>query len=170
MTNYTTKKITIALSGKKYQKMKRNHNYMKMYLSTWSMELAQHLIPNPHLWRTVSAKKGTQKEFLDETRQGNDSYLEYRRCFQEPMYVNRNVNVDNRWVVPYNPWLLLKYDCHINVEVCSSIKNIKYLHKYVYKSQKSSSNRGSQRIKYRWCSIIYWCSVDFCSWGFMENI
>lgn len=41
--------------------------------------------------------------------------------------------VDNRWVVPYNPWLLLRYDCHVNVEVCGSIKSVKYLYKYVYK-------------------------------------
>ncbi|KAL6219764.1 hypothetical protein ACLB2K_007523 [Fragaria x ananassa] len=41
--------------------------------------------------------------------------------------------VDNRWVVPYSPWLLLRYDCHINVEVCESIKSVKYLYKYVYK-------------------------------------
>ncbi|XP_072066667.1 uncharacterized protein [Arachis hypogaea] len=40
---------------------------------------------------------------------------------------------DNRWVVPYNSWLLLKYDCHINVEIYSSIKSIKYLYKYCYK-------------------------------------
>ena len=25
--------------------------------------------------------------------------------------------VDNRWVVPHNPFLVLKYDCHINTEV-----------------------------------------------------
>lgn len=36
-------------------------------------------------------------------------------------------------MVPYNPWLLLKYDCHINVDICSNIKSIKYLYKYVYK-------------------------------------
>jgi len=72
---------------------------------------------------------------LEETRQGNDSYPEYRRCFDEPISINRNVTVDNRWMVPYTPWLLLKYDCHINVEVCSSIKSIKYLYKYVYKGQ-----------------------------------
>ncbi|KAF1860106.1 hypothetical protein Lal_00033700 [Lupinus albus] len=46
---------------------------------------------------------------------------------------NLRVTIDNRWVVPYNPWLLLKYDCHINVEVCCSIKSIKYLYKFVYK-------------------------------------
>jgi hypothetical protein len=36
-------------------------------------------------------------------------------------------------VVPYNPGLLFRYNCHINVEACTSIKAIKYLFKYVYK-------------------------------------
>jgi hypothetical protein len=40
---------------------------------------------------------------------------------------------DNRWVVPYNPYLTMPYQCHINVEVCSSITTVKYLYKYVYK-------------------------------------
>ncbi|KAF1854814.1 hypothetical protein Lal_00026526 [Lupinus albus] len=64
---------------------------------------------------------------------GSDSYPEYKRRNDEPVSLNRRFTIDNRWVVPYNPWLLLKYDCHINVEVCSSIKSIKYLYKYVYK-------------------------------------
>ncbi|XP_058746222.1 uncharacterized protein LOC131619101 [Vicia villosa] len=78
-------------------------------------------------------KKRYPKQFCDETRQGTDSYPEYRRRFDEPISIGRDRSIDNRWVVPYNPWLLLKYDCHINVEVCSSIKSIKYLYKYVYK-------------------------------------
>jgi hypothetical protein len=36
---------------------------------------------------------------------------------------------DNRWVVPYNPYLTMWYQCHINVEVCSSITAVKYLYK-----------------------------------------
>ena len=35
--------------------------------------------------------------------------------------------------MPYNAGLLLKYECHINVEVCSTVKAIQYLYKYVYK-------------------------------------
>ena len=41
--------------------------------------------------------------------------------------------IDNRWVVQYNPYLLLKFNCHINVEICSSIKCVKYLYKYLFK-------------------------------------
>jgi len=40
---------------------------------------------------------------------------------------------DDTWVVPYNPFLCLKYDCHINVEICNSVSAVKYLYKYVYK-------------------------------------
>ncbi|KAG3241155.1 hypothetical protein PI124_g13973 [Phytophthora idaei] len=39
----------------------------------------------------------------------------------------------NQWVVPYNPYLSQKYNCHINVEVCTAITAVKYLYKYVYK-------------------------------------
>ena len=39
----------------------------------------------------------------------------------------------NADVVPYSPWLLKKYDCHINVEYVYSVKSIKYTFKYINK-------------------------------------
>ena len=36
-------------------------------------------------------------------------------------------------VVSYNLYLLLKYNAHINVEICSTVHAVKYLYKYVYK-------------------------------------
>lgn len=45
----------------------------------------------------------------------------------------RGAYLDNRWVVPHNPYLLAKFDYHLNVEICSTIKAVKYLCKYIYK-------------------------------------
>ena len=36
-------------------------------------------------------------------------------------------------MVPYNCYLLKRFDCHFNAEICGGIKCIKYVHKYVYK-------------------------------------
>ncbi|KAI5397540.1 hypothetical protein KIW84_063382 [Lathyrus oleraceus] len=47
-------------------------------------------------------KKRYPKQFLDETRQGTDSYPEYRRRFDESVSLGKDRSVDNRWVVPNN--------------------------------------------------------------------
>ena len=41
--------------------------------------------------------------------------------------------IDNSWVIPYNPYLSKRFNCHINVECCTSPKAAKYLYKYVTK-------------------------------------
>ena len=41
--------------------------------------------------------------------------------------------IDNRWVVPYIPFLSLRYNCHINGELCTSPKASKYLYGYITK-------------------------------------
>lgn len=41
--------------------------------------------------------------------------------------------MNNQWFVPYNPYKLMIYNCHIKVEVCSRVKAIKYMYKYIYK-------------------------------------
>ncbi|XP_028053281.1 uncharacterized protein LOC114257702 [Camellia sinensis] len=80
-------------------------------------------------------KRCFPKPFSSITTLGNDSYLVYRRREREsvPLESNLSVLVDNNWVILYNSWLLLKYDCHINLEIYSSVTNVKYLYKYVYK-------------------------------------
>ena len=39
----------------------------------------------------------------------------------------------NHDVVPYNKYLLYKYDCHFNIEYCHSVHAIEYSLKYLYK-------------------------------------
>ena len=73
------------------------------------------------------------REFTSFTKKSEDGYLLYRRRYiGEPVRI-RGTDLDNRWVIPYNPYLLASFDCHMNVEICSIIKAIKYLYKYVYK-------------------------------------
>ncbi|XP_073136809.1 uncharacterized protein [Henckelia pumila] len=92
---------------------------------------------NPHspCMKDGKCKKNFPKPFVAYTSRGNDSYPLYQR--REGMRVVSNNNdqviIDNGWVVPYNLWLLLKYDCHINVEVCGDIKCVKYIYKYIHK-------------------------------------
>ena len=47
--------------------------------------------------------------------------------------------------VPYNPYSLTKYNCHINVELCGMISSVQYLYKYVYKgSDRAVINIGPE--------------------------
>ncbi|XP_060969641.1 uncharacterized protein LOC115712305 [Cannabis sativa] len=73
------------------------------------------------------------KQFRMKTECGDDSYPKYKRQDDGKKAKVRGHWLDNRWVVPYNPYLLAKFNCHINVEICSTIKAVKYLYKYVYK-------------------------------------
>ncbi|CEM06285.1 unnamed protein product [Vitrella brassicaformis CCMP3155] len=71
--------------------------------------------------------------FREHTTIEEDGYPFYRRRNDGRQHDVKGVLLDNRWVVPYNPALTLRYRAHINVERCGSVKAIKYLHKYIYK-------------------------------------
>ena len=65
---------------------------------------------------------------------GQDGYPEYARPENGRTYTNcKGHTFDNCSVIPYNLYLSARYDCHINVEICTSVKAIKYIHKYIYK-------------------------------------
>ncbi|GBO45558.1 hypothetical protein AVEN_37637-1 [Araneus ventricosus] len=76
------------------------------------------------VYQAISKEKKTEENI--------NGYPMYQRKYTESVRVGRH-DLDNRLVVPYNPWLSKKFNAHINVEVCASIKSVKYLYKYVYK-------------------------------------
>lgn len=84
------------------------------------------------------------KPFLEQTKVQHGIYPEYRRRAPGTPgghhYVKTKANgeplcIDNQWVVPYNSKLLLKYQCHLNVEVVNTDGAIKYIFKYITKGQ-----------------------------------
>ena len=92
------------------------------------------------------------KEFQEETRVQEDGYPIYRRrndgrkisIPRRGAGTSDSITLDNRWIVPYNPYLSWRYKAHINVEVCASIQSIKYIYKYIYKgSDRTTAQLGS---------------------------
>jgi hypothetical protein len=73
------------------------------------------------------------KSFIPETVNNVDGYPIYRRRDDGRTIKIGSKSVNNKWIVPYNQYLSLKYNVHINVEICSSIQSVKYIFKYVYK-------------------------------------
>ncbi len=45
------------------------------------------------------------------------------------------VEVGDEWVASYNPYLLMRFDCHIHVDVVTATACIKYLFKYCHKQE-----------------------------------
>lgn len=100
--------------------------------------------------------KNYPKAFLSATRVRDGGYPEYRRRESTPLRTAKRGLLDTRSVVPYNPGLLEKFDCHLNIEVCTSIRSVKYLYKYTYKGpDKACLDRSidevSQFLDSRYC-------------------
>ena len=69
-----------------------------------------------------------------QTTRNNDGYPIYRRRVQNISFTNHaGVNIDNTWVVPHNVALATLFDCYINVEICSTIRAVQYIYKYIFK-------------------------------------
>ena len=72
------------------------------------------------------------KPLKQRTEFNVDGYPQYRRRGQHAAQLRHHLANDS-WVVPHNPHLLMKFNCHINVEVCTSVKSVKYIFKYIHK-------------------------------------
>ncbi|CAN1801729.1 ATP-dependent DNA helicase PIF1 [Linum perenne] len=90
---------------------------------------------NPKSSCTVDGKctKHFPKKFCSQTTIDADGFPRYRRKEDGVFVTANNITLDNRFVVPYNRYLLLRFQAHINLEFCNKSRSIKYLFKYINK-------------------------------------
>ncbi|GKA62881.1 DNA helicase [Tanacetum coccineum] len=89
----------------------------------------------------VNCKKHFPKEYCSRTYTDKDGFVHYRRKDTGDTVLKQHVELDNRYVVPYNRELLTRFYAHINVEYCGWTMLIKYLFKYI--------SKGTERIVVR---------------------
>nr|GEU65446.1 putative PIF1 DNA helicase/replication protein A1-like protein [Tanacetum cinerariifolium] len=82
--------------------------------------------------------KGYPKEYCEETFITRNGWPRYKRSNngRRAKVGQRDTMLDNRFVIPHNIDLIVKYDCHINVEWCNqgSLGSlVKYLFNYLNK-------------------------------------
>ena len=91
-------------------------------------------------------KRFSQKDFCPSAIADVNGYPKYVQRNNRQVIRVRDYDVDNRWVVLYNLWLSAQYKTHINLEFCSSIKSVKYVYKYIYKSHDCANIETNERL------------------------
>lgn len=95
------------------------------------------LYPKASCMKNGKCSKDFPKPFNNTTtfpETAHGGYPKYRRRDDGKIVTRSNgFQLNNRWVVPHNPFLSAKYNAHINVELCASFVSVKYVYKYVYK-------------------------------------
>ena len=90
---------------------------------------------NPNALCMVDGKcsKNFPKTFRESSTLDGNGYADYARPNNGRGIEKNGIWLDNHWVVPYCPELLLEFQCHINTECCITVAAVKYIHKYIYK-------------------------------------
>ncbi len=91
------------------------------------------LNPDERCMENGKCSKGFPKPFQDGTSLEREGYPLYNRPDDGRAYLVGRHTLDNRWIVPYNPYLLARYQCHINVECSVTFASLKYISKYIHK-------------------------------------
>jgi len=122
--------------------------------------------PNASCMENGKCIRNFPKPLKAETTLSEDSYACYRRRILEQPHQIGPHQLDNQWVVPYNAYLIRKYQCHINLESVFSMKSIKYIYKYVYKGHDRTTaeirNRNDEVQQYLDARHISPCEGIWC--------
>ena len=108
--------------------------------------------------REYKCTKKYPRECVKDTKTDQDGYPLYKRRKPEDgghvftkEIGSQHVKIDNGWVVPYSPFLLRAFNCHINVEMCNGVRSIKYICKYINKGSDMATfamrNKETDEIK-----------------------
>jgi len=89
--------------------------------------------PNSPCMKDRRCSKFYPKKFVSRTSFDESGYPIYRRRDLGIVAMKKDIQLDNRSVVPYNPTLIMKYQAHVNIEFCNRSNCIKYLFKYITK-------------------------------------
>lgn len=73
------------------------------------------------------------KPFQEHTTMDQHGYPLYARPDDGRQYEVRGKMLDNRWIVPYNPASLARFNCHFNAECAVTFRSVKYINKYIHK-------------------------------------
>ncbi|CAN1162783.1 ATP-dependent DNA helicase PIF1 [Linum perenne] len=89
--------------------------------------------PSSPCMKEGKCSKYYPKTYVHETTFDANGYVTYRRRQTGITTVKSGIPLDTLSVVPYNRDLLIKYQAHMNVEICHKGQLIKYLFKYILK-------------------------------------
>lgn len=105
------------------------------------------LNPNAPCMENGKCTKGYPKPFNPYTMIQEDGFPLYARPEDGRRYQVGPHWVDNRWIVPYCPYLSAKLNCHINVECAASLGSFAYVIKYIEKGpDRATLEVMSQRL------------------------
>ena len=98
------------------------------------------LNPSLSYMKNGRCKFNYPRDFQENAIFTEDAFPTHRRRSPENggNTVNKRVGgldvvITNRNIVPCPPYLVYKYQCHINMEYCAKVESMKYLFKYSFK-------------------------------------
>ncbi|XP_074352788.1 uncharacterized protein LOC141691939 [Apium graveolens] len=117
----------------------KKKNYFRKCIGVMHViEFQKRGLPHVHMliWLSPESRPNSIKkvdQFNGNTYFDDYGFPVYRRRNTGRVINKKGINLDNQFVVLYNRDLMLRFQCHINLEIYNSSRSLKYLFKYCLK-------------------------------------